>query len=78
MRCVTKYKGENFELRTFEIKRRVLLLVHSLPVLRWAGANNDLPSTSNISKTVRKNIACIRTFFKDYSISLIDFALVFF
>ena len=46
----------------------------------WAGHNTDLPSDSNISKTVRVNIA--GTFFIEYSTSfliicwLIDFALV--
>ena len=39
-------------------------LTLSLLVLRWAGHNTDLPSDSNISKTVRVNIAFDRTFFK--------------
>ena len=49
---------------------------------RWAGDNTDLPSDSNISKTVRVNIAFAATFFKEYSTSflmvcrLIDFPLV--
>ena len=39
-------------------------LMLSLLVLCWAGHNTDLPSDSNISKTVRVNIAFDRTFFK--------------
>ena len=39
------------------------LLTLSLSVARWAGANTDLPPNSNISKTVRVNIAFTRTFF---------------
>ena len=48
---------------------------------RWAGHNTDLPSDSNISKTVRVNIAFAGTGFKKYSTSflivcrLIDIAL---
>ena len=54
----------------------------SLPVLRWAGGNTDLPLGSNISKTLRVNIAFAATFLKEYSTSflmvcrLIDFSLV--
>ena len=33
------------------------ILTLSLPVTRCAGHNTDLPSNSNISKTVRVNIA---------------------
>ena len=57
-------------------------LTLSLPVPRWADDNIDLPSDSNILKTVRVNIAFAATFFKEYSTSflmvcrLIDFALV--
>ena len=57
-------------------------LALSLPVTRYARQNTDLPSNSNISKTVRLNIAFAKKFFKRYSISflmifrLIDFALV--
>ena len=49
---------------------------------RWAGDNTDLPSDSNISKTVRGNIAFAGTFLKEYLTSFlmvcrfIDFALV--
>ena len=51
-------------------------------MLRWAGGNTDLPLGSNISKTLRVNIAFAATFLKEYSTSflmvcrLIDFALV--
>ena len=54
----------------------------SLPVPRWTGGNSDLPSDSNISKTVRVNIAFSTTYFKEYLIRfvmvcrLMDFALV--
>ena len=34
-----------------------MILNLSLPVPRWAGDNTDLPSNSNISKTVTVNIA---------------------
>ena len=57
------------------------ILTLSLPVLCWAGDNTDLPLDSNISKTVTVNIACTRTFFKEYSLNflmvcrLIDFVL---
>ena len=57
-------------------------LALSLLVIRCAGHNSNLASESNISKTVRVNIAFTRTFFKEYCISflmesrLIDFALV--
>ena len=37
-------------------------LVLLLPVPRWAGLPTDLPSDSNISKTVRVNIAFSVTF----------------
>ena len=53
-----------------------------LPVTRCAGYNTDLASNSNISKTVKMNIAFKKVFFKEYSISflikfrLIDFGLV--
>ena len=59
-----------------------ITLTLSLPVPRWAGDNTGLPSDSNISKTVRVNIAFAATIFKEYSTSfpmvcrLIDFALV--
>ena len=59
-----------------------ITLTVSLPVLRWAGGNTDLPLGSNISKTLRVNIAFAATFLKEYSTSflmvcrLIDFALV--
>ena len=49
---------------------------------RWAGHNTDLPSDSNISKTVRINVAFAGTFLKKDSASflmvgrLMDFALV--
>ena len=45
------------------------------------GNDNDLPSSRNISETVRVNIAFTRTVFKEYSIRflmmsrLIDFAV---
>ena len=57
-------------------------LTLSLPVPRYAGDKTNLPSDSNISKTVRVNVAYTRTFLNEYSISflmvrrLIDFALV--
>ena len=57
-------------------------LTLSLPVPLSAGDNTDLPSDSNISKTVRVKIAFTRRLFKEYSTSflmvcrLIDFALV--
>ena len=60
----------------------MLYLTLLLPGTGCAGLNNNLPSNSNISKTVRVNIAFKKTFFKDISISflmisrLIDFALV--
>ena len=53
-----------------------------LPVSRPTGPNTELPSKSNISKTVRVNIVVTATFFKGYSISfqmicrLRDFARV--
>ena len=51
-------------------------------VPRWAGDNTDLPSNSNISKTVRVNIVFTTKFSKEYSTSfvmvcrLVDFVLV--
>ena len=57
-------------------------LTLSLPVSLSAGDDTDLPSDSNISKTVRVNIAFTRRLLKEYSTSfpmvcrLIDFALV--
>ena len=51
-------------------------------MLRWVGDNTDLHSGSNISKTLRVNIAFDVTFFKEYSTNflmvnrLIDFPLV--
>ena len=57
-------------------------LTLSLLVPCWAGDNTDLPSNSNISKTVKVNNPLTRTFLKEYWISflmtceLIDFALV--
>ena len=50
---------------------------------RWAGDNTDLPSDSNISKTVRETLPLQEHFFKEHSASflmvckLIDFASVF-
>ena len=58
------------------------LLTLSLPLTRWAGDNSELPSNSNISKTIRISIAFTKSFFREYSITflmilrLIDFALV--
>ena len=46
-------------------------LTLSLPVPRWADDNIDLPSDSNILKTVRVNIAFAATFFKEYSTSFL-------
>ena len=47
---------------------------------RRVGHNTDLPSNSNISKTVRVNISFTRKFFREYSITFlmisIDFGLV--
>ena len=57
-------------------------LTLSLPVPHLVGDNTNLLSNSNISKTVRVNIAFTRTFLKEYSISfsmisrMIDSALV--
>ena len=54
----------------------------SFPVPHWAGDNTDLLSDSNISKAVIVNNVFTRTFFKEYSVSLLmlcrltDFALV--
>ena len=59
-----------------------LYLSLSLPMTRCASYNTDLASNSNISKTVRVNIAFTRNFLKKYLIRflmisrLIDFALV--
>ena len=59
-------------------------LTLSLSVLHWANDNTSLPLDINISKTVWVNIAFIKTFSKEYSISflmvcrLIDFAIVIF
>ena len=59
-----------------------LLITLTLTGTRYTGPNTDLPSNSNISKTVIVNIIFTATFFKEYSISflmicrLIDFALV--
>ena len=53
-----------------------------VPVPRWVGDNTDLPSNSNISKTIRVNIAFTWTVFKEHLISfvmvcwLIDFVLL--
>ena len=41
------------------------MLTLSLPVPRWAGANTDLPSNSNIWKMVRLNTAFTRTCLKE-------------
>ena len=60
----------------------MVYLTLPLPALRWAGHNTDLPSDSNISKTVVVNIVFAGTFSKEYSSSflrlwrLIDFAVV--
>ena len=57
-------------------------LTLSFPVTGWASANTDLPSNSDISKTVKENIVFIEMFFKEYLIGflmisrLIDFATV--
>ena len=54
----------------------------SLPVPRCAGDDTNLPLESNISKTLRVNIAFRKAFFKEYSMSflmvcrLIDFVLM--
>ena len=51
-------------------------------VPRWEGDNTNLPSDSNISKTVRVNIVFTTKFSKEYSTSflmvcsLVDFVLV--
>ena len=63
-------------------KFKMFALNLSFPVPHWAGDNTDLLSDSNISKAVIVNIAFTRTFFKEYSVSLLmlwrltDFALV--
>ena len=49
----------------------IFTLTLSFLVPRWAGDNTNLPSKSNISKTIRVNIAFTRTFFKEYSISFL-------
>ena len=46
-------------------------LAISLPGKRCAGPNTDLPSNSNISKTVRVNIAFRETFLIEYLISFL-------
>ena len=57
-------------------------LTLSLLVTCCAGHNTGLPSNSNISKTVRVNIAFTTTFLKEYLISflmisrLADYAIV--
>ena len=72
---------KNFANFTGKHMRWSVSLTLSLPVPRWAGANTDIPSNSNISKAVRVNIAFTATFFKEYSISflmiyrLTDFSL---
>ena len=79
--CIFRWKRPPLMFHlSYQNGSKVLTL--SLPVPRWAGHNTDLPSDSNISKTVRVNIAFAATFFKEYSTSflmvcrLIDFALV--
>ena len=42
-----------------------LLITLSLPVPHWTGDNTDLPSDSNISRTVRVNIAFTERFLKN-------------
>ena len=60
-----------------------LFLAFSLPVTHFENHNTDLPSNSNVSKTVKVSIAFRQCFFKEYLISfliicrLIDFVLVF-
>ena len=55
-----------------------------LPVQYWADDNSNLPSNSNISKTVILNTAFTQMFFKEYLISFLivcrfkDFAYVVF
>ena len=54
-------------LKQFQQKPNIFLtfignLTFSLHVTRWAVANTDLPSNSNISKTVRVNNAFKKTF----------------
>ena len=44
-----------------------ILLILSLPLSRWAGANTDLPLSSNISKTVKVGILFIRRIFNKLS-----------
>ena len=57
-------------------------LTLSLPAPCWAEVNADLPSNSNISKTIKVDIFFTKTFSKEYSRSLlmicklIDFVLV--
>ena len=48
-----------------------VILTLLLPVPRWAVDNTDLLSNSNISKTVRANIAFASTLFKEYRNDLI-------
>ena len=45
-------------------------VILTLPVPCWAADTTDLHSNSNISKTVRVNIAFTRAFFKEYSKSI--------
>ena len=49
----------------------MVYLTLPLPALRWAGHNTDLPSDSNISKTVVVNIVFAGTFSKEYSSSFL-------
>ena len=54
-------------------------LTLSLPVSRWAGANTNLPSNSNIWKTVRVNITLTEPEYLISSVKitrLINFAIV--
>ena len=68
-------------MRLVNLFQTSVALTLSLPVHHWTGVNTDLPLNSDISKTVKANIAFTSTF-KEYLISFlmvcgsIDFAPV--
>ena len=57
-------KHFNFILLKHAPLKYSIFLTLSLPVRRWAEANIDLPSNSNISKQVRVNVAFTSLFDK--------------
>ena len=50
------------------------VLILQLPITSWVGDSTNLPSNSNISKTVKVNIAFLQIFFEEY---LIRFLMVY-